>query len=188
MVRDPAKPNQKRKPAPAPQPKRRGKGFRSVAQLTPNALKQAGAKRGFAEARLLTHWTEIAGEALAAICRPIKVSYASRSASLGATLVLAADGARGPEIDAQKPRIIERVNSYYGYRAVSRISIDQTRSPVRMTVFAEPAATFEGPKPTPRPVEGVTDERLALALGRLGANIRSKAARKPRADRGETTK
>jgi hypothetical protein len=80
------------------------------------------------------------------------------------------------------------VNSYYGYRAVSRISIDQTRSPVRMTGFAEPAATFEGPKPTPRPVEGVTDERLALALGRLGANIRSKAARKPRADRGETIK
>ena len=107
---------------------------------------------------------EIAGEALAGICRPIKVSYASRSASLGATLVLAADGARGPEIDAQKTRIIERVNSYYGYRAVSRISIDQSRSPARMQGFAEPAATFEGPTPAPRPVEGVTDERLALAL------------------------
>lgn len=188
MVRDPAKPSQKRKPAPAPQPKRRSKGFRSAAQLTPDALKQAGAKRGFAEARLLTHWTEIAGEALAKICRPIKVSYASRSASLGATLVLAADGARGPEIDAQRNRIIERVNSYYGYRAVNRIKIDQSRSPTRMQGFAEPAATFEGPKPAPRPVEGVTDEGLALALGRLGANIRSKAAQKRRADRGETTK
>ncbi len=188
MVRDPAKPSQKRKPAQALQPKRRSKGFQSVAQLTPNALKQAGAKRGFAEARLLTHWNEIAGEALAAICRPIKVSYAGRTASLGATLVLAADGARGPEIDAQKPRIIERVNSYYGYRAVSRISIDQSRSPSRMQGFAEPAAAFEGPKPAPRPVEGVTDERLALALGRLGANIKSKAARKSRTDRGEIAK
>ena len=185
MVRDPAKPSQKRKTAPTPPPKRRSKGFRSVAQLTPDALKQAGAKRGFAEARLLTHWPEIAGEALSGICRPIKVSYASRSASLGATLILAADGARGPEIEAQKPRIIERVNSYYGYRAVSRISIDQSRSPSQMQGFAEPAAVFEGPKPTPRPIEGVSDERLALALGRLGANVRSKAARKKRAKNGE---
>lgn len=184
MIRDPAKPGRKSKPA--PQPKRRRAGFRAAAQLTPEALKQVGAKRGFAEAKLLTHWTEIAGEALAGICRPIKVSYASRTASLGATLVLAADGARGPEIDAQKTRIIERVNSYYGYRAVSRISIDQTRSPARMQGFAEPAAAFEGPKSAPRPVEGVTDERLALALGRLGANIRSKAARKRRAVKGET--
>lgn len=188
MVRDPAKPSQKRKPASAPQPKRRSKGFRSAAQLTPDALKQAGAKRGFAEARLLTHWDEIAGETLAKICRPIKVSYASRSASLGATLVLAADGARGPEIDAQRNRILERVNSYYGYRAVSRISIDQSRSPAKMQGFAEPAAQFEGLRPQPRPVAGVEDETLALALGRLGANIKAKAARKKRADKGEIAK
>lgn len=188
MVSDPAKPSQKRKPAPTPQPKRRGKGFLSAAQLTPDALKKAGAKRGFAEARLLTNWTEIAGASLAAICRPVKVSYSSRSAGLGATLVLAADGARGPEIDAQKPRIIERVNTYYGYRAVSRISIDQLQSHVCMQGFAEPAAVFEGPKPAPKPVEGVTDERLALALGRLGANIRSKAARTARVEKGETSK
>ena len=96
--------------------------------------------------------------------------------------------ADAPEIEMLGPRIVERVNAHYGYRAVSRIAIDQSRSPAHMPGFAEPAATFEGPKSAPRPVEGVTDERLALALGRLGANIRSKAAQRARADRGETIK
>lgn len=170
MSEDPAHGRGKSKPAPP----RKSRGFLHAAALTPAALKSVGARRGFVEARLLTDWRGIMGETLGALCRPVKVSYAGGSPSLGATLVVTTEGARAPEVEMRRPQIIERVNAFYGYRAISRLRIDQSRAAMG---FAENRAAFEGPAPTARPIDGVEDERLALALGRLGANIRLKAAR-----------
>lgn len=164
-----------------PKPERKARGFMRMAELTPNALKSAGAKRGFAEFRLVTEWRAVVGEALARICRPVKVSYSRSGPGLGATLVLTAEGARGPEIEMQKATIIEKVNAFYGYRAVSRLSIDQSRSPMMsapVAGMAEAASGWTGPGITarqPKPVEGFADEGLALALARLGANVSAKA-------------
>lgn len=167
-------------------PQRRARGFLRAAELAPNALKQAGARRGFAELRLLTEWRAVVGEALSAHCRPLNVSYAGASPGLGATLVVAATGARAPEIEMQKALIIERVNAFYGYRAVSRLKIDQRRAPA--SGFAEAPAEFTpAPAPPAAPVDGVGDERLALALGRLGANIQRKSKRAGTGAKGRST-
>ena len=150
-----------------------------AAKLTPAALQSAGAKRGFAELKLLTEWRAVVGERLAEICRPVKVSYGGRGPGLGATLVLTAEGARAPEVEMQKPSIIEQVNAFYGYRAVSRVAIDQSRAPMVAAArrgFADPAAVF-APKP-PAPTPGIGDPRLALALARLGANVVAKTRKK----------
>lgn len=192
-----AKPGRSRKGGkPRAEPARRkSRGFLRAATLTPDALRSAGAKRGFAELRLLTEWRAVAGEALASICRPVKVSYSRRDApGLGATLIVTAPGARAPEVEMSAPRIIERVNAFYGYRAVSRIRIDQSRdpsAPLRRSApltgqtagFAEDAPGWSGPPPgvaggaaepiadEVAPVAGVADERLARALARLGASV-----------------
>lgn len=200
MTDQPARPRKDRKAKdaqPAP-PKRRARGFARAADLAAPTLKQAGAKRGFAELRLLTEWRVIVGEALAGVCRPIKVSYKGRTTSLGATLYIAAEGARAPELAMQEPQIVERVNQFYGYRAISRLMIDQSRSGMLAAGFSEKpdAYTQDHPKQAEPshgrvPVEGVTDERLRLALARLGANIsaksnRSKPGAGPTADRSKT--
>ncbi|MEM8752517.1 MAG: DUF721 domain-containing protein [Pseudomonadota bacterium] len=173
-------------------PARKARGFLRAGALSPQTLRAVGAKRGFAELKLITEWRAIAGEAVAAICRPVKVSYGRRAGpGLGATLVVAAEGARAPEVSMSAPRIIERVNAFYGYRAVSRLVIDQSRldrlrrSPATAaTGFAEDAAGWSGAPAAaaapaaepPPPIEGVADERLALALARLGANVAARAA------------
>ena len=178
MTSEEAKPKRARKPTPPP-PERKARGFLRAGDLTPAALKSAGAKRGFAELRLLTEWRAVVGEAIANICRPIKVTYGRSGPGLGATLVVTAEGARAPEVDMQKERIIDRVNALYGYRAVSRLSIDQSRAPMMAKAaagFAEDGAAWTGP--VPKPVEGVKDEDLALALARLGANVSAKARKK----------
>ncbi|MGB0852498.1 MAG: DUF721 domain-containing protein [Pikeienuella sp.] len=165
-------------------PKRRAKGFALAADLVAPTIKHAGAKRGFAELRLLTEWRVIVGEALAGVCRPIKVSYKGRTSGLGATLYVAAEGARAPELAMQEPQIIERVNQFYGYRAISRLSIDQSRAGMLSAGFADTSKPYEQDHPTQAepstgriPIEGVTDERLRLALARLGANITAKSKR-----------
>lgn len=168
----------RRKTRKADPPARRAKGFLRAAEIAPDALRSSGARRGFAELRLLTEWRAVVGEALAAICRPMKVSYGGRG-GLGASLIVTCPGARAPEVEMEKTAIIERVNAFYGYRAVSRLVIDQSRATLMNAPapagLAEPAAAWEGPLPAP--VRDIDDPTLALALARLGANVRARAAR-----------
>ncbi len=173
-------PSPETKPKRKADPPRRAKGFERASALAPVALKGAGARRGFVELRLVTEWEAIVGAEFAALCRPVKVTWRGRGSGLGATLVVAASGARAPEVDMRAPKLLERVNAFYGYRAISHCRIDQSRAGARAVEpgLAEAAAPWEGPPPAP--VEGIGDERLALALARLGANVRARARRNPK--------
>ncbi len=171
-----------RKPAsraPDPGTRRIARGFVQTGGIIRNHIRTAGEKRGFAETRLLTHWPEIVGEALARVSRPVKVSYGRQG--LGANLTILTNGANAPIIQAQLPVIREKVNACYGYAAISGIRITQTAE----TGFAEPQTPFAyPPKPaadtqkSPRAaaraddyVADVHDESLRTALAVLGRNI-----------------
>ena len=158
---------------------KRGRGFARAAKLVETRVRDAGASRGFAVSRLLTHWPEIAGADIAAIARPVEVGYGR--GGFGATLTLLTTGAHAPMLEMQKERLRERVNAVYGYAAISRIRLTQTAP----TGFAEGQADFtpapkrKQPKAPPpeqvarasRVVEGVENEALKAALETLGANI-----------------
>lgn len=159
--------------------KRRARGFTRTGGLLSRAIQKAGESRGFSEMRLLTHWSEIVGEDVARIARPVKVGYARNG--MGATLTVLTSGANAPLVQMQLPRIRERVNATYGYNAISRIRITQTAPTAG---FAEPATDFvrDAPKlsetDTARvrtSVAGVADDTLKSALERLGQNVLSKA-------------
>jgi hypothetical protein len=159
--------------------RRRMRGFESAAGLLNERIRKAGESRGFAASRVLTHWAEVAGRDIAALCRPVKVSYAQ--GGLGATLTVLATGAAAPLVQMQLPRLKERVNAAYGYAAIARIQVTQTAA----QGFAEPATRFEGPNiapPSPEKLararavvgtltEGVADDGLRAALDRLATNV-----------------
>jgi len=159
----------------------RARGFFSASDYVTKTVRKAGSSRGFAESRLLTRWDEIAGAEAAALCRPVRVSYAHRE--FGATLILWCEGARAPEVEMLTPRLIERVNAAYGYSAVSRIQITQSERP------PEPRRRPGAPKRRPltadeeRQVEdlvsGVCDPGLKEALRRLGRNLKSRVIDRP---------
>ena len=162
--------------------RRRGRGFAQAGGLLGKRIRSVSEKRGIVETRLLTHWAEIAGAELAAIARPVKVSYASKG--FGATLTILTDGAHAPEIQMQLPALRERVNACYGYSAISRIKVTQTAA----TGFSEPLDPFDGPSPGREPclgkkdiarvnrsVSGIEDTGLKDALETLGRNILTRA-------------
>lgn len=160
----------------------RGGGFRQASDRARPALDKVAGRHGFAELDVLLHWPEIIGEALAPICRPIRVRYGS-ARKLGATLVVQTNGARAPEVEHLSPRIIERVNQFYGYRAVSRLQIVQAGT----IGLAEKQAGFKGPDHVPDAADtrraealtaGVDDEDLRAALNRLGANVLARTRRR----------
>ncbi len=167
---------------------RRRRGFQQAAVLLADRVQKAAEGRGFAMARLLTHWPEIAGAQLAAVTRPVRISHAR--GGLGATLTLLTTGPVAPLVEMQLPQLRERVNACYGYNAVQRIVLTQTAA----SGFAEGQAVF-GAAPAPVPpadpriiekAEQVArqfqDPDLAQAMARLALNIETRKHRNHRKD------
>lgn len=88
------------------------------------AAKAAFKKRGFAQHRILTHWPEIAGAALARHSLPVSISFPAGRRE-GGCLTVKAWGGIGLELQHSEPQLLERIAGYFGYRAVSRIRIVQ---------------------------------------------------------------
>ncbi|RYH09097.1 DUF721 domain-containing protein [Tropicimonas sp. IMCC6043] len=157
---------------------RRKRGFERTSRILAQRIRKASETRGFSESRVLTHWAEIVGEAVAAVARPVSVSYSK--GGFGATLTLLTTGAQGPMLQMQEPKLREKINAVYGYNAISRIRFTQTAP----TGFAEGQAAFAPAAVTTRPAlepatrrgaanlaEGVNDDALRRALEALGAEI-----------------
>ena len=129
--------------------------------------KAAFARYGFASAELLGRWPEIAGEALARHCEPERIRW-PRSAGvearkMGGTLMIRAAPGRALDLQHEAPRIIERVNRYYGYGAVSTIKV------IQGALGPKPEDRKSPPAPVHVPVDGIADGPLKAALERLGA-------------------
>ena len=168
------------------QPPRRSRGFRQASSLLASQIRHAAEGRGFAVARLLTHWAEVVGADVAARARPIKIGH-SRG-GMGATLTLLTTGPYAPLLEMQLPTIRDRVNACYGYNAISRITLTQTAP----TGFAEGQASFDyAPKARPMPdaetrraadalAADISDPALQAAVARLAALKLSREGRSNR--------
>ena len=161
------------------------KGFARTSSLLTQRIRTASESRGFAQSRLLTQWTEVAGQDISGISRPVEVSYGR--GGMGATLTLLTTGAHAPVLEMEKEKLRARVNAVYGYNAIARIRITQTAP----TGFAEGQVAFQHkadavPDATPNPqlreradayAEPVQNDDLRRALARLGENILNKSNR-----------
>lgn len=176
-------------PAMKPEPKRpfkpRRRGFERASGLLQDQIRSVGATRGFAVSRLLTHWPEIVGQEVAACALPVKIGYGK--GGLGATLTVLCTGAMAPMLQADLPRIREKVNACYGYAAISRIRITQSAP----TGFAEGKVAFSPAPPDkvapPDPAvvraahksaRGIGDQELRTAIEALGRNVLSRGVRR----------
>jgi hypothetical protein len=165
----------------------KGGGARAIGSYIARLLDPVARARGFATTALLTEWPAIVGADLAAFTMPDKVvwprrvegqdpagGYRTRRAE-GATLVLRVDGPRAIEVQYRAGQILDRVNTYFGYRAVADMRILQApvtraaRQPV-----APPVAIDETALPASATIE---DQGLRTALLRLGTGIRAKQAK-----------
>lgn len=164
-----------------------GSSARAVGTFVPKLTRKAIEKYGFSAAALLTDWSTIVGADLARYTEPKRLkwprgveAYAETEAAgrPGATLELRVDGARALDVQYKARQIIERINSYFGYRAVADLRIIQTS-------FEDigRAGSTSGPTPrqvvspkshTQRPAPDMThvvDEPLRAALERLHRNL-----------------
>ena len=157
--------------------------------LIPQALAPVLKERGIATSALLMEWSEIAGPMIGKIASPIEIrwpkravepqSRAARTAKMEKTekavLVLAASGSFALEIQMAEARIIEAVNRRLGYAAIGRIEIRQQPAPIpskkKLPTPDDPALVKRFIEKT----DDIADEKLRVALARMGARITQKS-------------
>ena len=152
--------------------RRRGGGPRALAGEVPRIAAAVLGKRGFGSAQLISEWRSIVGAELADKISPDRLSFPMGERRDGTLRVRVASG-HAPEVQHRTPVILERINGFFGYRAVARLVLVQG-PPIR------PA------RPAPRPLrplsageQAALDRRLARiedptlreALRRLGAAV-----------------
>ncbi len=92
--------------------------------LTRTAFRNTLGGRGFAEAGLITEWAAVVGADIARVSRPMQLAF-PRGERKGGVLTIACGGAAALELQHLKPQILDRVNTHFGYGAVSELRFKQ---------------------------------------------------------------
>ena len=155
-------------------------GFKKASVLLKKNIQKVSESRGFAQSRVLTHWSEIVGEEISSVSIPTKVSY--RTDGLGATLTILTSGSSGPILEMQKEFIRTKINAVYGYNAVQKIKITQS-SPLALIRKNENPKIVISKKNKPKveistslekAVNEIDDKNLRQALEELAINVFTK--------------
>lgn len=102
----------------------RGGGPKPIGELMPQIGRTAFRRFGFVQSSVVTRWPEIVGEHHSKICMPEAIRFPPGEKSDG-ILQLVVTGAHAPLIQQVIPEIMERVNRFFGYKAVSRVKLRQ---------------------------------------------------------------
>lgn len=148
-------------------------GLRHAAGLIDRLTRPAVRKRGFAQGEILRNWADIVGPRLAGLTAPQRVQY-SKQQGCGARLWVRVGGAAALELQHAAPQIVERINTYFGYRAVGELKLIQ--GPVAKVKTAGIKTSRPGrlTGPVAEEVAQIEDRDLAAALQRLGGHICAK--------------
>ena len=156
---------------------------RAVGAYLPKLTRKAFETFGFSTATLLTEWAMIVGNPLSQYALPEKIKWPRAAAGpdndesetrgrSGAILMLRVDPARALDVEYKAQQILERINAYFGYRAVAELRLLQAPLAVSGPAPTPPRAipTCEAPE-----LSGIADESLRGALQRLKQGLMSRA-------------
>ncbi len=158
---------------------------RAVGNFVAALTRKAFEKYGFSAATLITDWPAIVGQDLSRQTAPEKLKWPrapempgappgadaapTPKARQGAVLFIRVEGPRALEIEYKRAQIAERINAYFGYRAIAEIRIIQ--APLPKPVARKRVEVTAADKVS---LPSVADDDLRTALEKLGAGIRAK--------------
>jgi hypothetical protein len=146
--------------------KPRGGRARRMGEMLPDIGGTAFRRFGFVQSSIVSRWKEIVGDRYATVSAPESIRFPHGKRADG-VLTLAVAGAHAPMMQHVVPVIIERVNRFFGYAAIARVTIRQGE-------VAKPAPARKRPELVALPVE-LGDSLRTIADPELKAVLESLA-------------
>ncbi|MFN7159721.1 MAG: DUF721 domain-containing protein [Erythrobacter cryptus] len=150
----------------------RGKGPRAIGDLMPEIGRTAFRRFGFVQSSVVTRWPEIVGTAHARVCSPEAIRFPPGEKSEG-ILQLVVVPAHAPLIQQVIPEIIERVNRFFGYKAVARVKLRQgeVKPPPAQAKPAAPPSLKPIPMELGDSLRDIGDPELRAVLESLARSL-----------------
>lgn len=148
----------------------RNKKLKAISAETERITSPIRKKRGLTEVAIISDWPKIIGNRLAQECLPLRISPGA-GANNG-TLYIQVSGVLALELQHMQTQVIERINGYFGYQAISRVILQQApvinekpKKKIKKDLTKEDTAALD------LLLDGVTDNSLRKALRDLGQGI-----------------
>lgn len=110
---------------PAPKEERKTYDLTALSRMIAPLTKNLFGQKGFVEIDILSNWDKIAGKELADYSFPLKIDFKRGLKNNGVLHLQVPSGAFALEIQHRERFILEKVNAYFGYNAVSSVKIIQ---------------------------------------------------------------
>jgi hypothetical protein len=162
---------------------------RALAATLPKVTRPVLEKHGRAYAALIGEWSNIVGPTLAEVSLPEKL--ASTPNAMGSVLTVRVSGAAATEFQHLAPQILDRINTYLGFGAISRLKLVQAPlpGPRRRPLPRLRAPSAATRKAIAETAGTITDPAVHDALVRFGETIAAQSdvdtASTPGAFRGQ---
>lgn len=146
-----------------------------TAVLDPLARRMLGDK-AFVEADIMRDWKEIVGEEWAEFSHPCGIDFKRGERKDGVLVVQVAGGGIALEMQMKQKVLIGKINTYFGYEAVSRIKIMQNAEVIKNKKqssdnLEKKLVSKDQENYIKRQVSGIENQQLAETLEKLGCAI-----------------
>ena len=153
---------------------RNGNGLRALGSLITQSTPSAINNRGYVQPEIISLWEEIVTPELAKEAVPQKLTF-PRGRRSGGTLRIRAPAPLATELQHKETLLLDRINSFFGYKAVEKIII----------IHGNPINTSPGHKRTKiRPLDLQTTKKIES----MTLNIQHGELRKALTALGKTLK
>jgi hypothetical protein len=142
----------------------------SLTKVTEKAL----GNRSLAERGLIVDWASVVGQEIAELCHPAKLTFDRRDRRMDGTLTLRVRPGQATRVQHLEPVLLERINGYFGYRALARLRLQQAPPAETREDPSATAGAPDGGSPGGQGEEAVADPDLRAALARLGRAIKER--------------
>ena len=99
--------------------------FKKISDTLPKIIGKDLKKANFVEISILQNWTDIVGEKIAKYSWPEKIIFSKSNNDLNGKVFLKVKRGWAMEVEYKNQEIIEKLNQFFGYNAVTKLNIIQ---------------------------------------------------------------
>lgn len=158
------------------------RGAVPVSDLLPKLIDPICARKGLASSALVASWPDLAGAMFADCTVPEKIQWPNQRSNgtpsyQGGILVIRVDGPKAIYLQHEEHQIIQRVNQFFGFSAITRLKIVQ--APIARNTKPEsaplPELSAEQDEKLRAYIDDFDDPALNDAVLKMGRGILRKA-------------